>query len=138
MIALGLGWSWAGRYGLLNLQIPDIILSCVGGGIVGALSGSRWRSRAIVYSLAYCAVPYVGAWQVFASWTWSEFWPILMLNTLTVIPFVIGAAWLASRPWKRRRDRRKAEGKCQTCGYDLRASKDKCPECGTSIAPEPQ
>ena len=50
------------------------------------------------------------------------FWALLM--TLAAVP----ATWI--RTYRNRRHRR-AAGHCPSCGYDLRATPERCPECGT-------
>jgi hypothetical protein len=47
---------------------------------------------------------------------------------------LLPACWLAVAGWSRLRKRyKRASGCCATCGYDLRASRDRCPECGAVI-----
>ena len=52
-------------------------------------------------------------------------WPLVMIFGSTL--------WVTLRPLCRRRKRKKL-GLCVKCGYDLRASKERCPECGTGFS----
>ena len=71
------------------------------------------------------------------------------ISRIVVIPhwFLVVAfaalptAWLISRARRDPRAKREALGQCVYCGYDLRATPDKCPECGTvpeTKRPQPQ
>jgi hypothetical protein len=50
---------------------------------------------------------------------------------LTVVWLVPPLLWVVRR---NRIGRRRRNRLCVICGYDLRASSDRCPECGTAIA----
>jgi hypothetical protein len=74
-----------------------------------------------------------GPYQIFEarfdSWSiGAPYWAIVLVTA--VAP--------ASRVWRFARERRARalalKGTCPTCGYDLRASADRCPECGTLIS----
>ena len=51
------------------------------------------------------------------------YWPLMAPFTVVLARDVIGYR-------RRRAARLRAQGRCIGCGYDLRASPDRCPECG--------
>jgi hypothetical protein len=59
------------------------------------------------------------------------FWPVWLLLTLLTLLALRNEARARTRRWRAR------NGCCVACGYDLRASPDRCPECGAipDIAP---
>jgi hypothetical protein len=65
----------------------------------------------------------------FRATPWEAF-EIPIWQTL-VLPLWITGLAIFSRVRQRLRERRAKAGLCIRCGYDLRATPDRCPECGT-------
>ena len=57
------------------------------------------------------------------------YWALVLLSAL--LPLYV----MSRLPGVLRRRRRLKRRLCVECGYDLRASKDRCPECGAVILP---
>ena len=76
-------------------------------------------------------------WRSFADR--AHWWPAFHRGTgVFILPLwmptlIFGTVLCLCRPLGRRRKRKKL-GLCVKCGYDLRASKDRCPECGAGFS----
>jgi hypothetical protein len=61
--------------------------------------------------------------------TWEITWNVRFHMGLPTSLFALGAAFSFVRLKRIRHD--VSQGLCRVCGYDLRATPDRCPECGT-------
>jgi hypothetical protein len=91
--------------------------------------GSRTNARKYLSGPAQPAKGMPLLFGTSVSKSWRDIWfPIWLLAILFAIA---PAYWLS--PY-RRRTKQARLGLCRHCGYDLRASPDRCPECGAERA----
>lgn len=58
-----------------------------------------------------------------------------MVHDLLLLPLLLMLPVWMTLKWSQKRQRTQGN-RCMHCGYDLRASTERCPECGTPISPK--
>jgi len=123
--------AWGVSYLRIAYRTPEYQIETVVGGLQYIYGSEDWinnRSKSGWYCDGFRDV--TTAWlpeYVNFGNVWWIYFPLWIPSVLFGV--LLGFSYM---PRHRRRKRKKL-GQCLHCGYDLRASKDRCPECGTEF-----
>jgi hypothetical protein len=114
--------NWIGDIALTSGQfVPVAATASAVSPVVGGGSALRWDVPILLMNSTAGggAAGRISVRMLFAPW-----WEVFVM--LAILP----AMWLIRYEVKRLRKGRVCEGFCAVCGYDLRATPGRCPECG--------
>jgi hypothetical protein len=125
------GWAFYHQVGQVSHEYPYAVTSTSGG------KTTRWKRGQFAYMRSEVgrdklwmqmdnAPPTFFATKAIESAWVLPYWSLVVVG----LPLPILATVVFIRT--RRRKHRSRAGLCRKCGYDLRASPDRCPECGTA------
>jgi hypothetical protein len=119
--------AWEGGYEYFRERFPfAVVLGLAALGIASGLAHAVVirRGRRIALLAVACNFLWAAWWGRYHVPCWS----------VAVAGSVLSAGWAVCQMKSRLRSR---SGLCPTCNYDLRATPERCPECGTQAKPQP-
>jgi hypothetical protein len=135
------GYLTDGRLGMVQVVVEHGAKPVFGPVLPKTQARSTWFSQQIAAGIQWSAFNYGFAFEHGPSVAFKDFGGrsqgmIIGTRTLIALPYGAVIAMFAVLPmislvrWGRRASQIPA-GICAKCGYDLRATPDRCPECGT-------